>query len=164
MSVSCRPSAVRTARETIRARQVVNAAGLYAEEVSRLVGGEAIGTALRARTQKLAARKQWMVDHLQMRGAVLVDAGAAQKLRGEGKSLLPIGVTEVQGDFHRGDVIAVLAPDGTELAPLAAGVTEDPEALVVAVVWEVLLEDSVLTEVLGGSDPLLLAPERLSLR
>ncbi|MDR7297966.1 glutamate 5-kinase [Pelomonas aquatica] len=82
----------------------------------RLARGEAIGTALHAATPKLAARKQWMVDHLQMRGAVRVDAGAVVKLRGEGKSLLPIGVTEVQGDFHRGDVIAVLAPDGTELA------------------------------------------------
>jgi len=82
----------------------------------RLARGEAIGTALHAATPKLAARKQWMVDHLQMRGAVRVDAGAVTKLRGEGKSLLPIGVTEVQGDFHRGDVIAVLAPDGTELA------------------------------------------------
>ncbi len=82
----------------------------------RLARGEAIGTALHAATPKLAARKQWMVDHLQMRGAVRVDAGAAAKLRAEGKSLLPIGVTEVQGDYHRGDVIAVLAPDGTELA------------------------------------------------
>ena len=82
----------------------------------RLVAGEAIGTALHAATPKLAARKQWMVDHLQMRGAVKIDAGAVTKLRGEGKSLLPIGVTEVQGDFHRGDVIAVMAPDGTELA------------------------------------------------
>jgi len=82
----------------------------------RLARGEAIGTALHAATPKLQARKQWMVDHLQMRGAVKVDAGAVTKLRGEGKSLLPIGVTEVQGDFHRGDVIAVLGPDGTELA------------------------------------------------
>ncbi|RZJ85318.1 MAG: glutamate 5-kinase [Massilia sp.] len=82
----------------------------------RLARGEAIGTALHAATPKLQARKQWMVDHLQMRGSVKVDAGAVTKLRGEGKSLLPIGVTDVQGDFHRGDVIAVLAPDGTELA------------------------------------------------
>ena len=82
----------------------------------RLARGEAIGTALHAATPKLAARKQWMVDHLQMRGAVGIDAGAVVKLREQGKSLLPIGVTEVQGDFHRGDVIAVRAPDGTELA------------------------------------------------
>jgi len=82
----------------------------------RLAAGEAIGTALLASTQKLAARKQWMVDHLQMRGAVLVDAGAAAKLRDEGKSLLPIGVYEVQGEFHRGDVIAVRDASGAELA------------------------------------------------
>ena len=82
----------------------------------RLAAGEAIGTVLIAPTQKLAARKQWMVDHLQMRGAVVVDAGAAKKVRDEGKSLLPIGVTAVQGEFHRGDVIAVRSVDGTELA------------------------------------------------
>jgi len=82
----------------------------------RLAAGERIGTALIATTPKLAARKQWMVDHLQLRGAVVVDAGAAQKLRGEGKSLLPIGVVEVQGDFLRGDVIAVRDPGGKELA------------------------------------------------
>jgi len=82
----------------------------------RLGVGEAIGTCLRASTQKLAARKQWMADHLQLRGAVVVDAGAEAKLLGEGKSLLPIGVTEVQGEFHRGDVVAVRNAAGRELA------------------------------------------------
>ena len=82
----------------------------------RLAAGESIGTALVASTQKQAARKQWMVDHLQLRGSVRVDAGAAIKLREEGKSLLPIGVQEVQGEFHRGDVIAVLDAQGQELA------------------------------------------------
>ena len=82
----------------------------------RLAAGEAIGTALFASTHKLAARKQWMADHLQLRGAVVVDAGAAVKVRDEGKSLLPIGVIEVQGDFHRGDVIAVRSPQGAEIA------------------------------------------------
>ena len=82
----------------------------------RLAAGESIGTALLAGTPKHAARKQWMVDHLQMRGAVNVDAGAVSKVRDEGKSLLPIGVIEVQGDFSRGDVIAVRSPEGLELA------------------------------------------------
>ena len=50
-----------------------------------------------------------MADHLQLRGAVVVDDGAAAKLRDDGKSLLPIGVVEVEGDFQRGDVIAVRA-------------------------------------------------------
>ncbi len=91
----------------------------YGREVDvllRLAAGESIGTSLVASTQKVAARKRWMVDHLQLRGTVLVDDGAARKLRGEGKSLLPIGVTEVLGDFHRGDVIAVKDATGAELA------------------------------------------------
>jgi glutamate 5-kinase len=82
----------------------------------RLAAGEAIGTALTAPTQKLAARKQWMADHLQFRGAVVIDEGAVAKVRDEGKSLLPIGMTEVQGEFHRGDVIAVRSLAGVELA------------------------------------------------
>jgi glutamate 5-kinase len=82
----------------------------------RLAAGERIGSALVARTAKLTARKQWMVDHLQLRGAVVVDDGAVQKLRDEGKSLLPIGVVEVQGEFQRGDVIAVRGIAGKELA------------------------------------------------
>ena len=82
----------------------------------RLCAGESIGTALVAPTQKMAARKQWMVDHLKLRGAVVIDAGAVVKLRDGGKSLLPIGMVEVQGEFHRGDVIAVLDPLGNAVA------------------------------------------------
>ena len=82
----------------------------------RLASGEAIGSALWASTPKLAARKQWMADHLQLRGSVTVDAGAMQKLRDEGKSLLPIGVTEVDGEFARGDVIAVRSQAAVEIA------------------------------------------------
>ncbi len=82
----------------------------------RLAQGERIGTLLVAQTAKKQARKQWMADHLQLRGAVTVDAGAAAKLRTEGKSLLPIGMTAVEGKFSRGDVIAVRSPEGNELA------------------------------------------------
>jgi len=82
----------------------------------RLTAGEPIGTCLVADMPKQQARKQWMADHLQLRGAVTVDAGAMAKLVHEGKSLLPIGMTAVEGDFHRGDVIAVRAPDGREIA------------------------------------------------
>lgn len=82
----------------------------------RLARGEIIGTLLVAPTQKSQARKRWMADHLQLRGAVTVDAGAAAKLRAEGKSLLPIGMTAVEGDFSRGEVIAVRDPAGLEIA------------------------------------------------
>jgi glutamate 5-kinase len=78
----------------------------------RLAAGESIGTLLVAETAKLAARKQWMVDHLQLLGAVVVDEGAMLKLRDGGKSLLPIGVVEVEGEFRRGDVIAVRTVEG----------------------------------------------------
>ena len=82
----------------------------------RLSQGEAIGTLLVAQTAKNQARKQWMADHLQMRGSVMVDAGAAAKVAGEGKSLLPIGMTAVQGEFSRGDVIAIKSLDDVEIA------------------------------------------------
>jgi glutamate 5-kinase len=90
--------------------------GREPQALIRLSQGEAIGTLLVAQTQKNQARKQWMADHLQMRGSVTVDAGAAGKVRDEGKSLLPIGMTAVQGEFSRGDVIAVVDADGTEIA------------------------------------------------
>ena len=90
--------------------------GREPEVLVRLASGERVGTEFVAQTQRLAARKQWLADHLQLRGAVRVDAGAVRALREDGKSLLPIGVVEVVGDFERGEVVAVLAPDGRELA------------------------------------------------
>jgi glutamate 5-kinase len=90
--------------------------GREPQALIRLTQGESIGTLLVAQTQKKQARKQWMADHLQLRGAVTVDAGAAAKVRDEGKSLLPIGMTSVEGDFSRGDVIAVRDAAGTEIA------------------------------------------------
>ena len=94
----------------------VIASGREPDVLLRLAAGEAIGTALVAVTPKLAARKQWMLDHLQLRGAVRVDDGAVAKVRGEGKSLLPIGVQSVDGEFARGDVIAVRTLLGDEIA------------------------------------------------
>jgi len=90
--------------------------GREPQALIRLTQGEAIGTLLVAQTQKIQARKQWIADHLQLRGAVTVDAGAASKVLDEGKSLLPIGMTAVQGDFSRGDVIAVRNTGGAEIA------------------------------------------------
>ena len=90
--------------------------GREPEALVRLSRGEAIGTLLVAQTAKNQARKQWIADHLQMRGSVTVDAGAVVKVRDEGKSLLPIGMTSVQGEFSRGDVIAVRDDTGLEIA------------------------------------------------
>jgi glutamate 5-kinase len=90
--------------------------GREPDALLRLTRGEPIGTLLVAQTPKNHARKQWMADHLQMRGSVLIDAGAVAKVRDEDKSLLPIGMTAVQGEFSRGDVIAVRDEDGLEIA------------------------------------------------
>ena len=92
------------------------ASGREADVLARLASGEAIGTQLRAPTGRMAARKQWMIDHLQLRGRVVLDAGAVEKLTAGGKSLLPIGVTEVQGEFARGEVISCVDLDGREIA------------------------------------------------
>jgi glutamate 5-kinase len=90
--------------------------GRESDVLVRLTQGEPMGTLLVAQTQKTQARKQWIADHLQLRGSVTVDGGAVAKLRDEGKSLLPIGMTSVEGDFSRGDVIAIRDADGAEMA------------------------------------------------
>jgi glutamate 5-kinase len=90
--------------------------GREPQALVRLARGEAIGTLLVAQTAKQQARKQWMADHLQLAGSVSVDEGAAERLRGGKVSLLPVGMTAVQGEFSRGDVIAILDTKGTEIA------------------------------------------------
>ncbi len=84
--------------------------------LTRLAQGEAIGTQLTAQTAQLTARKQWMADHLQTAGQVTLDAGAVKKLSNEGKSLLPIGVIAVGGEFGRGDVITCVDEAGRAIA------------------------------------------------
>lgn len=91
------------------------ASGRESKVLQRLAGGEMIGTSFIAETAKLTARKQWIADQLQLRGALVLDAGALKALLRDGKSLLPIGVSEVQGDFARGDVVACLSQAGAEV-------------------------------------------------
>jgi glutamate 5-kinase len=82
----------------------------------RLAAGEAIGSCLIASQAPLAARRQWLADHLQLRGSLTLDAGAVRALIDEGKSLLAVGVREVVGDFGRGEVVAVTDESGREIA------------------------------------------------
>ena len=104
--------------------------GREPDALVRLSRGEAIGTLLVAQTAKNQARKQWIADHLQMRGSVMVDAGAVVKVRDDGKSLLPIGMTAVQGEFSRGDVIAVRDDTGLEIARGLANYTSAEARLI----------------------------------
>jgi glutamate 5-kinase len=94
----------------------VIASGHEPDVLLRLIRGESIGTLLTAATLTLAARKQWLADHLQVAGKLVLDAGAVKALRSDGKSLLPIGVKKVVGEFERGALVACIAEDGNEIA------------------------------------------------
>jgi glutamate 5-kinase len=92
------------------------ASGHEPDVLLRLFKGESIGTLLTAATLTLAARKQWLADHLQVAGKLVLDAGATKALCSDGKSLLPIGVKKVAGEFERGALVACIAEDGSEIA------------------------------------------------
>ena len=96
--------------------QTVIASGHEHDVLVRLAAGEALGTLLFVQTTPLAARKQWLADHLQVAGRLDIDAGAAKALRSGGKSLLPIGVKGVRGEFERGAIVACISPEGAEIA------------------------------------------------
>ena len=94
----------------------VIASGREDEVLVRLARGEPIGTLLKATTQTLAARKQWLADHLQVRGTLILDTGAVKALREKRTSLLPIGVFDLTGEFERGEAVGCCGPDGVEIA------------------------------------------------
>jgi glutamate 5-kinase len=85
------------------------------DAIIRLAAGEPVGTLLLASTPRLTARQQWLADHLQLAGQLHLDNGAVEALKA-GKSLLPIGVITVTGEFERGAAVACLSPDGKEIA------------------------------------------------
>uniref|UniRef100_UPI00334021E5 glutamate 5-kinase n=1 Tax=Castellaniella defragrans TaxID=75697 RepID=UPI00334021E5 len=90
------------------------ASGRAPDVLRRLAGGEAIGTELRATLPVRSARQRWLANQLRLRGRVTLDAGAVRALTQDHKSLLPIGVIKVEGDFERGDVVACIDEHGAE--------------------------------------------------
>ncbi len=108
---------VRAAERAARSgTATVIAPGREAGILQKISAGESVGTLLTPGKQTLVARKQWLADHLQLRGRLVLDDGAVRVLREAGKSLLAVGVTEVIGDFGRGEVVACVTADGTEIA------------------------------------------------
>lgn len=108
---------VRAAERAARSgTATVIAPGREAGILQKIATGESVGTLLTPGRQVLAARKQWLADHLQLRGRLVLDDGAVRVLREAGRSLLAVGVTDVVGDFGRGEVVACVAADGTEIA------------------------------------------------
>lgn len=90
--------------------------GRESNVLPRLFKGESIGTYLQPTQTRLAARKQWLAGQLVVRGRLALDAGAVKAIREAGKSLLPIGVKAVDGDFGRGEIVACVDAAGAEVA------------------------------------------------
>lgn len=92
------------------------APGREADVLLRLRRGEELGTLLRANQAPIAAHKQWLAGHLQLKGRLTCDPGAVRALREQGSSLLPVGVKAVTGEFRRGEVVACVDEAGHEIA------------------------------------------------
>lgn len=90
--------------------------GAIEQVLSRLHAGERLGTLLTSERGLLAARKQWLAGHLQTRGTLVIDAGAVTALRRDHKSLLPVGVKALQGNFRRGEMVVCVDAEGGEIA------------------------------------------------
>ncbi|WP_288406160.1 glutamate 5-kinase [uncultured Pseudomonas sp.] len=90
--------------------------GRIQQVLSRLQQGEQLGTLLSPERGLVAARKQWLAGHLQVRGTLRLDAGAVEALVGGHRSLLPVGVRALEGSFRRGEMVACVGPDGREVA------------------------------------------------
>lgn len=92
------------------------AAGKEKNVITRVFTGEALGTLLYAEQTPVAARKQWLAGHLQIRGQLILDDGAVKKLCESGSSLLAVGVRDVAGNFTRGEIVSCVNASGKEIA------------------------------------------------
>jgi glutamate 5-kinase len=108
---------IRAARLAARSgTATVIAGGREAGIITRAISGEVVGTFLTPEQQPINARKQWLAGHLQTRGALVLDAGAVNMLKNSGKSLLPVGVKQVRGEFARGAMVICEDMSGNEVA------------------------------------------------
>ncbi len=108
---------VRAARLAARSgAATLIASGRQYGVLTRLLAGDCLGTLFVPDQQPLAARKQWLAAHLQHAGQLVLDDGAVRALREQGRSLLPVGVCAVQGNFQAGEVVACLNQQGQRVA------------------------------------------------
>ncbi|MCS6844705.1 MAG: glutamate 5-kinase [Caldilineales bacterium] len=96
--------------------EVVIAAGSVEDVVLRVARGERIGTRFPPLAGKLESRKRWLLGGLVPAGRIYVDDGAARALISQGRSLLPVGITRVEGQFERGDTVRICNAAGQEIA------------------------------------------------
>lgn len=107
--------------------EVLIANGGETDVLLRIVGGESLGTRFRAQDTPPENRKRWILAGVVNGGSIVVDQGAAQALRTQGRSLLPAGIAAVEGEFDRGDTVPILFREpGSVAAEIARGVTRYP--------------------------------------
>lgn len=108
---------LRAARLAARSGAVtVISSGAETDVIQRLYDGEKIGTLLLSDKEPVVARKQWLASHLQVAGKLVIDDGAVKVLQESGRSLLPVGVSAVEGQFARGEVVSCVDFRGREIA------------------------------------------------
>lgn len=90
--------------------------GKIPQVLTELQAGQTIGTLLTPDQSPIAARKQWLAGQLQVRGTITLDQGATKALLEHHRSLLPVGVKKVVGDFRRGEMVACINLAGEEIA------------------------------------------------
>lgn len=103
-------------RAAMSGTDTVIAAGRLPNVLDKIAAGETVGTVLEAAEEALQGRKLWLAGQLQVRGELTIDAGAVKVLSSGGKSLLPVGVTALDGEFNRGDLVSCLDANGNEVA------------------------------------------------
>ena len=94
----------------------VIASGKRSAPLTEIAQGADVGTLLVPSQERYAARKRWLAGQLQARGTLILDAGAVKVLRESGRSLLAVGVRDVQGNFLRGEVVSCVSENGIEVA------------------------------------------------
>jgi glutamate 5-kinase len=110
-------SKLRSARlATVAGESVLIANGLSPGILDTIFRAEPVGTLFLPHNRTMPAWKRWLGYSAQPKGRLVVDAGAREAVQGQGRSLLPIGVVQVAGNFHKGDVVALCDPDGVEFA------------------------------------------------
>ncbi len=96
--------------------RTILASGKLENVLLKIADNKSVGTLLKPVNEPLAARKQWLASHLKMQGKLYLDDGAVKVLRNSGKSLLPIGVVKIKGQFSRGEMVACVNADEQEIA------------------------------------------------
>ncbi|ASK27231.1 glutamate 5-kinase [Neisseria chenwenguii] len=103
-------------RAALSGAATIVASGKEPDILVRLKQGQSIGTLFTSSHNRISARKQWLLGHIQISGSVTVDHGAERALTQNHASLLPVGCIRADGHFHRGELISVLNPEGKEIA------------------------------------------------